>query len=764
FHFTIDENSSVDEDVALDPELLGNVFENLLASYNPETSKSARKNTGTYYTPREIVDFMCEQALLAYLKNKVPQADPEALEGLISDAEGVPPVPEEVRREIVKYVMECRILDPACGSGAFPMGMLHRMVKLLQKTDPDGRFMHKPESANDATRGQNVHNVIQKNADYHRKLFLIENCIYGTDIQPIAIQISKLRFFISLLVDEAIDPALPNMGLQPLPNLDIKFIIADALTPLKDVNVGNFVQEFVNDLKALMHEYFEAGTLENKNRLKEKFRVLKQKLVEMARDFGQEELATQMQEFNPFYADHVHAWFDGFLMFGVNNHAATNPHQGFDLVMGNPPYIQLQNDGGALGKKYEKFHYQTFARSGNIYVLFYEKGINLLKEGGHLCYITSNKWLRAGYGKKLRAYLCRWNPLLLVDLGPGVFKSATVDTNILLVEKRGRKPAGRKKGLQATEPFAMRALQAVKENGKVNLWEQMKTRGVVMEKLGDDAWFIGSSAEQRLKEKIERLGKPLKDWDVNIYYGIKTGLNEAFIISTEKRNEILANCKDEEEIKRTEAIIKPILRGRDIKRYYYEWAGLWIIGLFPTLNIDMNNFHSRKNFLYKYKSALMGRAGDQKWFELQANSFFSDGSNYISWLELTNEPRFSIVEKEYYSLNSLTCLASSKHLKYLCGVLNSKVTFFYFDKICISSGVGTNQWRQAYVEKIPIPCVTQFNKFLIDQVEILVNNIYFAKKQNPQADTTEWEREIDRLVYQLYELTEEEVRIIEGSQ
>jgi len=236
--------------------------------------------------------------------------------------------------------------------------------------------------------------------------------------------------------------------------------------------------------------------------------------------------------------------------------------RGFDIVIGNPPYIQLQKDGGKLAVMFEKQNYQTFARTGDIYTLFYEKGLQILKENGILCYITSNKWMRAGYGEKPDQFFLQYNPLLLIDLGPGIFESATVDTNILIIQKSHNQ--NQLKGLTYADK-------------KQAIADAVKEKAIVLEKLSKDAWFIGSQAEQRLKEKIERIGKPLKDWDVNIYRGVLTGLNEAFIITTEKRNEILANCKDEAERQRTEAIIKPILRGRDIKRYYYQWAGLWVI-------------------------------------------------------------------------------------------------------------------------------------------------------------------------------------------
>ena len=257
---------------------------------------------------------------------------------------------------------------------------------------------------------------------------------------------------------------------------------------------------------------------------------------------------------------------------------------GFDAVIGNPPYIQLQkayNDTMKYADLYKTMNYETFDRTGDIYCLFYERGIQIAKDNGILCYISSNKWMRAGYGEKLRNFFLKYNPLLLLDLGPGIFESATVDTCIMMLQKNDK---------SKSKQYSLKAVTITKEkNLPLDIDEQVKEKSVTLHKLTKDAWFIGSEAEQKLKEKIEHLGKPLKDWDVKIYYGIKTGFNEAFIIDNTKRQEILDNCKDEDERRRTEAIIKPILRGRDIKRYYYEWAGLWVI--FKSLAFSITESH-----------------------------------------------------------------------------------------------------------------------------------------------------------------------------
>ncbi|MCX8000764.1 MAG: Eco57I restriction-modification methylase domain-containing protein, partial [Leptospiraceae bacterium] len=292
-----------------------------------------------------------------------------------------------------------------------------------------------------------------------------------------------------------------------------------------------------------------------------------------------------MSEWNPYDVTAVAPWFDPEYMFEITD--------GFDIVLGNPPYVQLQKSQGKLRRLYENQKYETLDGNGDIYTLFYERGVQILKEKGILCYITSNKWMRTEYGKKLRKFFTNYNPLLLIDLGAGVFENASVDTNILLLQKA------------TVKTHNLKALNLEKTKEGMNIQEQLQSGSVNLNKLTERAWFIANRAELSLKEKIEKLGKPLKDWDVNIYFGIKTGLNEAFIISTEKKEEILKNCKSKEEKKRTEEIIKPLLRGRDIKRYHYEWEGLWLIVIPAGWTNENRRKQSAQEFIFEYYPSLM---------------------------------------------------------------------------------------------------------------------------------------------------------------
>ncbi|WP_253851835.1 Eco57I restriction-modification methylase domain-containing protein [Prevotella intermedia] len=406
YNFTIEENSPEEQQVALDPELLGKVFENLLGAYNPETKETARNQSGSFYTPREIVNYMVDESLIAYL------GDNDFTRSLFRNDFSFEKSKIEEYKKLAEKIKTVKILDPACGSGAFPMGLLNRMVEILERISPN----------------EDVYNL---------KLSVIENCLYGSDIQSIAAQITKLRFFISLICDCEKDASKPNSGIPTLPNLETKFVSANSLVAKKKKPAqGNLfenpeIEPTKNELAEIRHKHFSAKSASTKHRLREKDQVLREKLAKLLSDddnFAPED-AKQLAAWNPYDQNAVSPFFDPEWMFGVAD--------GFDIVIGNPPYIQLQNNGGELAQLYEGCGYSTFARTGDIYCLFYERGWQLLKKNGHLCYITSNKWMRAGYGEKTRGFFAnKTNPMLLIDFaGVKIFESATVDTNILLFSK-----------------------------------------------------------------------------------------------------------------------------------------------------------------------------------------------------------------------------------------------------------------------------------------------------------------------------------------
>lgn len=783
YKFTVAENTPIEEEIALDPELLGKVFENLLASYNPETQTTARKQTGSFYTPREIVNYMVDESLLEYIKQNVKNNSKDfetRLRDVFSYSEKPNPFNESETKDIIEAINNCKILDPACGSGAFPMGILHKMVHILQKLDPENKYwkdlqrkkaIEETEAAfkigNKEERAKllaEINDVFEDNAsDYGRKLYLIENCIYGIDIQPIAVQIAKLRFFISLVIDQKVNESKENRGIRSLPNLEAKFVAANALIGLDKPEQPSLRNPEIDskemELKDLRHKYFTANTRRDKLDLRRKDKELRKKIADLLKNGGwQSKVAEQVASFDPYDQNHFANWFDQEWMFGMTN--------GFDIVIGNPPYIQLQkafNNTLKFADLYKEQKFKTFDRTGDIYCLFYEKGIQLLKENGLLAYITSNKWMRAGYGEKLREFFRKYNPLQLVDLGPGVFENATVDTNILIIQK-------------ANNQNKLKAITLQKQD-KEDIFKALKEKAVVLTKLSKDAWFIGSDAEQKLKEKIERIGKPLKDWDVKIFYGIKTGLNDAFIITTEKRNEILANCKDKEERKRTEQIIKPILRGRDIKRYYYEWAGLWVIGTFPALRLNIDDYPSlKKYFLDNFDIRQLEQSGKKypdlgfdarkktgnKWFETQDQiAYYPEfEKEKVVWAETDQALNTVIAPKGIY-LQKTCFMIITRKLKFICALLNSLVSQWYIRKLSSALGNKGMSLTKDSVREIPLPPITPSNEPIVKQIEALVDKILEAKKQSTAADTKHLEDQIDIMVYKLYELIYEEVKVID---
>ena len=714
YNFTIEENTPNEQQVALDPELLGKVFENLLGAYNPETKETARNQSGSFYTPREVVNYMVDESLVAYL------GDTPLVRALLSDDFVYESSKEAEYKSIAAKLKSIKILDPACGSGAFPMGLLNRIVDILERISPEASL-------------------------YQLKLALIENCIYGIDIQSIAVQISKLRFFISLICDCEKDETKPNFGIPTLPNLETKFVCANSLIDKQtEDSQGNLfedprIQETKDKLIELRNEHFRAKSTSQKRRLREKDDELRKCLAQLLaeNDMASRADAEQMARWNPYDQNASSEFFSAEWMFNVKD--------GFDIVIGNPPYIQLQNNSGELGKLYAPCGYQSFASTGDIYCLFYERGWQLLKKSGHLCYITSNKWMRAGYGEKLRSFLAtKTNPQLLIDFGGvKVFESATVDTNILLFEK----------GANAHKTLCAVTNKQNKDSLK-QLSVFVQQQGSYCDFSGGDSWVILSPIEQSIKRKIEAVGTPLKDWDINIYRGVLTGYNEAFIISSEKREEILNNCQTEDERERTEELIRPILRGRDIKRYGYEWANLWLInthngvkGRIPRIRIE--DYPAVKAHLDLYWDKIKDRAdqGDTP-YNLRNCAYLEDFNKpKIIFQEIVQESQFVMDSKGLFC-NDTGRIIAGDTLYHLLGVLNSSLFFFAIKTFYGGGALGDHGVRMKHTFFEKFPClpedslITEYSQRLNDEYSISIST------------------KLEKLIQTLYGLTETEQKYI----
>ena len=420
YNFTVEENTPFDKEVSLDPELLGKVFENLLASFNPETQTTARKQTGSFYTPREIVQYMVDESLIAHLKRTVGEELEPQYRQLMQYSDDEVELSSEQRKNIMQSLYNCKILDPACGSGAFPMGILQQMVHILNRIDSNNEMWREMmyqraisdtsdayRNSSDEERKELVKDIERSfdesinRPDYARKLYLIENCIYGVDIQPIAIQISKLRFFISLVVDQNTntDPT-DNFGIRPLPNLEAKFVAANTLIGLQKKDASLFDSEAIktkeNELKIAKHKIFGAKTVRTKRKYRQMVNDLRLEIATLLKENGAvgNDEARELASWDMFDQNSSSPFFDPEWMFGVKD--------GFDIVIGNPPYIDSETMKKNMPEMRDLYKSLYLTATGNwdIYVIFYELGVSLTK--GILAYITPNKWLSIGYGKSLR--------------------------------------------------------------------------------------------------------------------------------------------------------------------------------------------------------------------------------------------------------------------------------------------------------------------------------------------------------------------------
>ncbi len=757
YNFTIEENTPLEQEVSLDPELLGKVFENLLASYNPETQTTARKQTGSFYTPREIVQYMVDESLVAHLKRSVGDEMEPVLRQLVQYNDIEPELTADQKKAIMQSLYNCKVLDPACGSGAFPMGMLQQMVHVLNRIDPNNALWKEimvenaisetSEAYRNATNEERAEMVADiersfnesiNRPDYARKLYLIENCIYGVDIQPIAIQISKLRFFISLVVDQKTNNnPVDNFGIRPLPNLEAKFVAANTLIGLEKKEANLFDSEAIKqkekELKEAKHRIFGAKTVKTKRKYKERVATLRTEIADMLKESGSigNQEAQQLASWDMFDQHTSSPFFDPEWMFGVGD--------GFDVVIGNPPYISHDNIPNNIPcRKFNSF--EPFA---DIYCYFYEIGVMILASNGILTFITSNSFLRANYGLPLRSFIRKHcNILQLIDIeGTQVFGSAIVNTVISsFIKSNGKNPA----------------IIVNAEWEKCSLEDFIKSNMFIYQQNDFEMqpWTLVNPQNLCIRRKIEKAGTSLEELHTKIRLGLATGDNNAFIVNeTQRQNFLLQDIKNEE-------IIKPVIRGQDIKRYCHSAP--------QYLLLTKNNIDVQKDYpdIYEYLDSFGEKfknrgAKGKHWSNLRACAFFDDfKKEKIIWIELTDTGRFSLSCKEEYLLNSAYFLIppSSINAKFLLGLLNSAIIRFYIKQIAATSGMGTLRWINNYIKLVTIPSATKKQQQLIID---LVDQILAAKKADPRADTGAWETEIDFLVYKLYGLSYDEVLVVD---
>ncbi len=873
----IKDNTNTSESVLINPSVLGLVFEKLNGY-----------KEGSFYTPSFITSYMCKESITPIVLDKFNQTyeiECENLKELKNYLKNS--YKEDKRKEYLQLLLTLRVCDPAVGSGHFLVSALNEMVLIAYKLgliaslyrhdlklENDEIIIHTPEnkifnytiphSENDP------HHHIQKEL-FELKKSIIENCLFGVDINPNSCEITKLRLWIELLKYSyyIFEEGKNTNALETLPNIDINIKCANSLIsrfalkdkallkneknknlehsiaeykelvkiykdpkiletlthPIKDSNtVRKYAKERLyqelaqnpnKDFKKALNDRIEKikkafkltldpppKELKFKKFLKEHLELYGRSILEEANDNGLEleALALEKQVANLFFdyrpypkldkSDKVVGLehFNRYVLTSYKDLQDENERYanalewrfefpevlddegdflGFDCIIGNPPYIrqeQIKDLKPLLQKQYQDFYNST----ADIYTYFFALAYHLLKEKGFNAFITSNKYARAKYGTKLRELLLKKTTIVsYMELNAlKVFESATVDTSIMNFIKQ---IPSKESDFKYYEPTP---------NDKDDL---KSTPSLLMKQnaLSTESFIFANATLLDLRDKIESVGTPLKDWGIQINYGIKTGANEAFIITTEKREEILNACKTQEERKRTERLIKPILRGKDIKRYSYEWADLWVIATFPSLKLDIDDYPSLKTYLSQFRPRIdqSGEKGCRKktsnqWFETQDTIAYHGDfeKEKIVYGEIVQEPRFYLDNGEcelgYFYAEATSFILTGEHLRYLLGMLHSKLITFAFKTFYAGGGLGESGYRykKAFIERLPIPQITKSNKPTADKITDCAERILKAKEKDPKANTQGLEKEIDALVYQLYNLTDEEIKIIENGQ
>ncbi|GAA9716144.1 class I SAM-dependent DNA methyltransferase [Helicobacter pylori] len=835
----IKDNTNTSESRLINPSVLGLVFEKLNGY-----------KEGSFYTPSFITSYMCSESISQIVLDKFNQKyniECEKLDELKNYLKNES-YKEDKRKEYLQFLLTLRICDPAVGSGHFLVSALNEMVWIAYKLGliaslhrydlklendeiiihhaPTGEIFNykKPHSENDP------HHQIQKEL-FELKKSIIENCLFGVDINPNSCEITKLRLWIELLKYSyyIFEESKNTNALETLPNIDINIKCANSLISrfslhddLKKIpNIKAKIQEY----KDLVAQYKDPNPLYplNKADLINKIQDLKntfsltlkdpktkaelEKAIEKHiinyNDFALDDksLLTGLNYFIPSlfgtpklspkeeeeaFASYgriraLRKKLDDALSGGEYHNAFEWRFEfpevlddegnflGFDCIIGNPPYIRqehIKDLKPLLQKQYEDF----YNSSADIYTYFFALAFHLLKEKGFNAFITSNKYARAKYGAKLREWLLKKTTLVsCMELNAlKVFESAAVDTSIMSFIKQ---TPSKESCFKYYEPT---------ENDKENL-KSTPSLSMRQNALSTESFIFANTTLLDLRDKMEGIGTPLKDWGIQINYGIKTGANEAFIIPTEKRDAILNACKTQEERERTEALIKPILRGKDIKRYSYEWADLWLInthnGYTSALKskippVDIEKYPALKSHLDSHFDTIATRSdqGDTP-YHLRNCAYLEDfEKEKIVYGEIVQEPRFYLDNGEcelgYFYAEATSFILTGEHLHYLLGMLHSKLITFAFKTFYAGGGLGESGYRykKAFIERLPIPQITEKNQELADKITDCAERILKSKEKDPKANTQELEKEIDTLVYQLYNLTDEEIKIIEDGQ
>lgn len=720
YNFTVDENTSYDIELSIDPEMLGRIFENLLAEINPETGENAKKSTGSFYTPRDIVDYMVDSSILEHLKAKTG-IDEAKLRALISygkedDELATFSMPE--KKALINALYTVTVLDPACGSGAFPIGILQKIVYMLQEIDPEANlwFDKATENISFLMRKEFEKKFNAGSLDYIRKLTVIQNSIFGVDIQPIAVEIARLRCFLSLVIEEKVYDDEPNRGINPLPNLDFKFIIANTLVSLPhdsdhkkdvaDTQLSLFErQDHISQLKAVREEYFSANDAESKMELKLAFSEIQKAMFQETLDNHKFASARYQALFQwkPFNNEMTN-WFDTEWMFGVKN--------GFDIVIANPPYIDSENmmNSGMGGlRDYISNKYKYCKGNWDIYIAFFERSFNMLNETGSLIFITPDKWISRPFGEKLRTGLL-YHIKSIYQSGRDVFDSALVDSIVTTIAKQ-------------TSSTLITIRDKDKEKA-INIIDKDYFRKV-------------NNLDIAFSDYFEFIAKVEKDTVALSEYAVCE--NACATSDCYKLKEILDQIDSFEDFNNT--YLKIINTGT-IGRFAPRWG-----------------YQEMKYLKDKYLYPVVDKA---QFLEYFPNSYGEKSLKRkiiikgLTLLDACIDLKGEIIPGK----STMMIPASEETLYLLMGIINSKIMIFYVkQKYASSSYNGGINFTKDMINNLPV----KQNKGILLQITELSKEITRVKFDNAFADTTELESQIDTLMYTMYGLTEEEIAVVEAT-
>ena len=719
YNFTVKEDEPLEKEVAIDPEMLGRIFESLI----PENE---RRKKGAFYTPREVVHYMCQESLIYCLlsefeqeltKNDIEHFVRHEYESVTQ--ENLPLAIEKNKKSIDHFLKNITICDPAVGSSAFPVAMMLEIIKLRELIN-DKNF-----------------------SLYKAKLHCIEKSLYGVDNDEGSVEIAKLRLWLSLVVDE--DKA---KDIRPLPNLSYKLMAGNSLLGeiKKDSLFRPELEKRLQNLEQRKQKFFKEDNLDKKQDYKKDI----DKMLNGIIGESQSSCSTTFKEF-PF-----NAYFSEIMKTG-----------GFDIVITNPPYLRPEELKRLEYKdKLERQDYTVYTSSMDIYGYFYEKSFELLKEKRVSTLITSNKWLRASYGKKLRKFFEEKVTVNnIIDFkSHKIFSSATVDTNILSVQKQAV-------GGEYSIPYCDFSHSTFDKSTPIH--NQINKYEYVSEGEGQP-WLLLTSIESSIKEKIECTGIPLKQWkDITFNRGILTGYNEAFIIDTQTKDQL---CKEHPSSKK---IIKPILRGKDIKKWCYKFNNYYIISTFPSLNLDINEYPAIKKYLKSFGKKLL-QTGDtyldcnrklqkcrkktnNSWFELQDSTCYYTEfeKEKIIYPNMTKNVFFTYDKRKVYvNQKGYIITGDSNLLKFIIGQLNSSLIRFFIKKTFPHLQGGTVELNKDKFQEIPLLLIKPFEgtffKKHIDEVIEITSSSDYPKNEIKVQKIKNLQKEIDQIIFDLYGLNQKE--------